>query len=310
MAASGGLLTGRTVLLAKTESSYGTDSAPAVSANEVEVFGLTIKPGFDKIERKPLRASISPLQSFKSKLLWDITFDTELKGDGTPGTVGRLDPLFKACGMTATVLTGTSVTYAPGNPTGSCTIWVYKDGVCFKAQGCRGNFEISAEAGKIAMIKWTFKGIYNVPTDIPIVSPTYTTTIGQMCESLAMAVSGFAGYTRSYSINMNNVVNERPSLNATNAMVGVVLASRQPTGKMLIEAELTSTEPMWTEFDADTLTNFTVAHGAVTGNIITITGTAHCNYDNIEPTDESGAFMYDISFGFSGTDNEISIVVT
>ena len=153
------LLTGRTVLLAKIESTYATDPVPVVSANEIEVFSLSIKAGSSKIERKPLRASLSPLASSKSKMVWDITFETELKNGGTAGTIGRLSPLFKACGMTETVSVGVNVTYTPGNPSGSSTLYIYKDGLLFKATGCRGSFEVVSEAGKIPMVKWTFKGI-------------------------------------------------------------------------------------------------------------------------------------------------------
>lgn len=310
MAASGGLLTGRTVLLVEIESAYATDPTPTVSANEVEVFGLSIKPVMEKVERKPLRASLSPLASTKSKLFWEVTFDTELKNGGTAGTAGRLSPLFRSAGMTETVNAGTSVVYTPGNPSGSCTIYVHKDGVLFKATGCRGNFEITCEAGKIPMIKWTFRGIYNTPTDVALPSPTYEATIGQVAESVAMSLSGFAGHTRSYSINMNNVIVDRASLNSANATVGVVIGSRTPSGKLLMEAELLTTEPTWTEFDADTLVTLTAAHGATAGNIVTITGTTKAQYDSIEPTDENGIFMYDIGFALSGTDNELTLTLT
>lgn len=314
MAASGGLLTGRTVLLAKIEATYGTDPTPATSANEVEVFGLTIKPGYSKVERKPLRASISPLSSFKSRLTWECTFETELKGSGTAGTAGRLSPLFRSCGTVETVTGGVSVVYKPGNPSGagvsSCTLYIYKDGLLFKMKGARGTFEIVAEAGKIPMVKWTFKSIYTVPTDVSLPSPTYESTIGQLNESISMQVSGFAGYTRSYSLNIANTVIERPSLNAANALLGVLVAARQPVGKMLMEAETIATEPTWTEFDADTLVDFTVTHGGTAGNIVTITGTGKCQYETIEPSDESGIFMYDISLMFSGTDDEFTITMT
>ena len=313
MAASGGLLTNKTVVLAKIEATYGTDSAPAVSANEVEVFGLSIKVQKEKVERKPLRASLSPLPSSKTKLLYDISFETELKNGGTAGTIGRLSPLFQSCGMKETISAGVSVTYKPDAPDKSCTIWVYKDGVVFKAKGCRGSFEIVADSGKIPMVKWTFKGIYTVPADLALCTPVYETTIGQICENVACAVSGFVGYTRNYSINLNNQIVDRASINAAVAaggMVGVLIGSRNPTGKILLEAELTATEPMWTEFDADTLVDFTATHGASAGNIVTITGTGKTQYDAIDPTDENGVFMYSCDLQFSGTSDETSIVMT
>jgi len=305
-----GLLANRTVLLAKIEATYATDPTPAVSANEVEIFSLSIKAGSEKIERKPLRASLSSLASSRSKMVWDISFETELKNGGTAGTIGRLSPLFRSCGMTETVSPGTSVVYNPGTPSGSCTLWIYKDGHLYKATGCRGSFEIVAEAGKIPMVKWTYKGIYQIPTDVAMVSPTYESTIGVPSESVAMAVSGFVGVTKDYSLNINNQIVERPSINSVNAMLGVIIGSRSPTGKLKLEAELEATEPMWSEWQSDTAVNFTASHGSAAGNIATITATSKTQYDSIDPTDENGIYMYDISLGFFGTDNEFTITLT
>lgn len=310
MPASGGLLTNRTVLLAKIEGTYGDDPTPAVSANEVEVFALSIKPIVSKVERKPLRASLSPLANAKSKWLWDIQFETELKGSGTAGTAGRLSPLFQACGMKETDNGTTSTIYTPDNPEKSCTIWIYKDGLLYKARGCRGDFEITCEAGKIPMIKWSFKGIYVTPIDAAMVSPTYEATKGQVAESIGFAISGFSGHTRSYSIKMNNQIVERYSLNAANATVGVIIGSRAPTFKALMEAELIATEGMVTEMESDALVDIAAIHGATAGNIMTISGTGKAQYDMITPADESGIFMFDIEGSLSGTDDEITITNT
>lgn len=311
MAASGGLLTNRTVVLAKIEgATYGVDAAPAVSANEVEVFGLTIKAINSKVERKPLRQSLSPLANSKSKWLWDISFETELKNSGTAGTPGRLSPLFQACGMLETDNTTVSDVYTPTNPTKSCTIWVYKDGLIFKAPGCRGDFEITCEAGKIPMVKWSFKGIYVTPIDGIVVTPVYETTKGVVAESIGFAISGFSGHTRNYSIKMNNQIVERHSLNSANATVGVIIGSRAPTFKCQLEAELISTEPMFTELEADTLVDITVAHTGAAGNIVTITGTGKAQYDAVDPADEGGIMMFDIEGSLSGTDDELTITMT
>lgn len=310
MAAAGGLLTNRTVLLAKIEANYGVDPTPAVSANEVEVFGLSIKAINSKVERKPLRASLSPLANSKSKWLWDIQFETELKGSGTAGTAGRLSPLFQACGMTETDNGTTSTIYTPGNPEKSCTLWIYKDGLLFEANGCRGDFEITCEAGKIPMVKWSFKGVYVTPIDAVMVSPTYESTKGIVAESVGFAVSGFSGHTRNYSIKMNNQIVERYSLNSANAAVGVIIGSRSPSFKAQMEAELIATEPMFTELVADTAVDITVAHTGAAGNIVTITGTGKAQYDAVDPTDESGIMMFDVEGSLSGTDDELTITMT
>jgi hypothetical protein len=143
-----------------------------------------------------------------------------------------------------------------------------------------------------------------------MVTPTYETTKGIVAESVAFSLSGFAGHTRNYSIKMNNQIVERYSLNAANASVGVIIGSRAPTFKCQLEAELVATEPMVTELEADTLIDLSVAHTGAAGNIVTITGTGKAQYDAVEPADESGIFMFDIEGSLSGTNDEISIVMT
>ena len=305
------LLTARAVVLAKIESSYGVDPTPATSANEVEVFDLGVKVVSDKVERKPLRASISPQPIKRSRKTYEITFTTELKGSGTAGTAGRLSPLFKACGMTETVSAGSSVTYAPGNPTGSCTIYVYKDGLLFKSLGCRGTFEINVEAGRIPQVKWTFRGTYAIPTDTSLPTPTYEATIGQVAESTSTTFSGFsAGVVRNYSIDIGNEVIVRPNLNSGGAVIGVIIGTRTPAGKMLLEAELRATEDIWSDWDLSTAFTFSSVIGVTAGNIVTITSTSNAQWDEVTPADESGIFMYDGALVFSGTDNEFSVKLT
>jgi hypothetical protein len=313
MPAAGGLLTNRTVVLAKIEAGgYAVEPTPTVAANEVEVFGLSIKAINSKVERKPLRASLSPLANSKSKWLWDISFETELKHGGTAGTAGRLSPLFQACGMTETDNGTTSTIYTPGTPSGSCTLWIYKDGLLFKANGCRGDFEITCEAGKIPMVKWSFKGKYVTPVDAVMVSPTYETTKGQVAESVGFAISGFQGHTRNYSIKMNNQLVERYSLNAANASVGVIIGSRAPSFKAQMEAELIATEGMITELEADTAVDIAAVHGASAGNIVTISGTGKAQYDAVNPTDEGGIMMFDIEGSLSSAagDDELTLTMT
>jgi hypothetical protein len=160
------------------------------------------------------------------------------------------------------------------------------------------------------MVKWSFKGIYNAPTDAAMVTPTYEATKGQVAESVAFSISGFAGHTRNYSIKMNNQIVERYSLNSANASVGVIIGGRTPSFKAQMEAELIATEPMFTELDADTLVNLSVDHGASAGNIVTITATGKAQYDAVNPADEGGIYMFDIEGSLSGSDDELTLTMT
>ena len=43
----------------------------------------------------------------------EVTFEVEMAGSGTAGTAPAFGPLLKACGNSETIVTDTSVTYAP-----------------------------------------------------------------------------------------------------------------------------------------------------------------------------------------------------
>ena len=95
-------------------------------------------------------------------------------GSGTAGTAPRYGSALKACGLSETVASGTSVTYEPISANfSSVTIHYNVDGVRHIVTGCRGNVALSAEVGAIPTLDFTFTGIYNAPTDTALPSVTY-----------------------------------------------------------------------------------------------------------------------------------------
>lgn len=306
----GGLLTRKVVLLAKKESAYNTDPTTSFSTDAVEIYNLSLKYLGETIERKPLRESLSPRPIRKSLRTMELTFETELKGSGTAGTAGRLSPLFQACAMVETVSAGSSVTYVPGSTFPSVWFDIYQDGLHFEVGGAMGTFEITAEAGKIPMVKWTFRGMFRVSTDASSSTPTYESTIGVPMEGTQTQLNSYEGIVRSYSLNVGNELVNRASMNASGAVEGVRITDRKPTGKYLCEAELRATEDVIGDFQDVTQVDFQSIIGTVAGNIVTITSTAGAQYDDIGFSDDNGIFMFDISLVFSGTDDEFTIKMT
>lgn len=305
-----GLLSRKTVLLAKIESSYGVDPTPTAASNAIEIFELT-GPKFNSspVERKPLRNSLSPKPIKRSLKTTEVQFTTELKNGGTAGTAGRLSPLFRACGMSENIVAGSSVAYLPTSTFESCTLYVYRDGLLWKILGAVGTFEIVVEAGKIPLVKWTFRGKYTIAEDAALVTGTYESTEGVVAESTSTQISGFAGVVRSFSVDIANQLTDRPSLNAAGAMQAVRISDRTPSGKMTLEAELRATEDIIGEWDAGTMVNFTSTIGTSAGQIVQIKSTSNVQYDEIPPGDDNGILMFDAGLRFSGTDNEIEIIL-
>lgn len=307
---SGGLLSRKTVLLAKQESTYGADPTLATT-DAIEIFDLDIKQNSQNVERLPLRESLSPKSIGKSLRTVELTFSTELKGSGSAGTAPRIGRLFEACGMAETVDAGSSVVYDPTSTLSSVAFEVYRDGLKWQILGCMGTFEINAEAGKIPMVKWTFRGLYQKPTDAALPTGSYESTEGQVAESTSTAIQGYSsGIIRNYGLNVANDIADRPSLNASGAMQAVRIGGRKPSGKIVLEAELIATEDFFSNFDDGSALSFTSTIGATAGNIVNINASSSIQYDNMNTPDDNGILMFDLDLLFSGTDNEFQIKFT
>ncbi len=99
-------LSRRSVVLAKTEATYGVDPTPNAADGILVNEGVNIQPSANVIERNNLRDSLSP-QGYvvgAKELAFDVT--CELKGGGLSGSTPNApeyEPFLLACGMKKTV---------------------------------------------------------------------------------------------------------------------------------------------------------------------------------------------------------------
>ena len=165
------LRTSQRLLLAKIESSYGSDPTPTGAANAILVRSLEITPfQSDAVERELIRGYMGNYEVLHANQRVEVTFEVEMVGSGAAGTAPAFGPVLKACGNSETVVTSTSVTYAPVSSSfDSVTLYYYTDGVRHKVTGARGSFSISAEVGAIPVISFTMIGIYNAPDDLSLI---------------------------------------------------------------------------------------------------------------------------------------------
>lgn len=231
----------RAVLLAKTETTYGTDPTPTVSANAILTMDVKVKENFEPIERDVQILSMTRKQNIGAKRFVEITFKTELYGSGSVALPPRIGALLKAAAMSETISSGTAVTYAPASSSlSSCTIWVEMDGVLHKANGCVGTFKVNAEAGKQAVVDWTFNGIYNAPTDASLGTPTFESTVDlpPLVKSAGLTLNSVALVVNAFTLDMGNTIAQRPSVNAAFAIAGFHVTDRKPVATIDPESEL------------------------------------------------------------------------
>ena len=83
----GGLRISNEVILAKTETTYGTDPTPVVASNSILIRNPNLSSeGLRMNERAAIRASLGQLQDVFGGTLARLTFECEVKGSGAAGT--------------------------------------------------------------------------------------------------------------------------------------------------------------------------------------------------------------------------------
>lgn len=264
----------RQVLLAKNESSYGTDSVPTAAANAIPIVEAT-KPEIDVslIERGhpfPALAKLNPLAGAK---MAKIAFKMEYFGSGTAITPPRIGDLWEACGLAETI-GGADVTYTPASASlKSNTMYFYLDGLLYKLLGAVGNFKMSGKAGEPVYFEFEKVGLYQDDADANIVSPTFESNyrIPPLSMSVSMTLDSIATFVlREFNIDMGIPIINRLDMKATHGYAGFMVGKRNPTGNIIIEAESKATYDTLTKFKNSTEVACTITIGSIAGNKLEI----------------------------------------
>jgi hypothetical protein len=309
------LLSRKRLILAKTESTYGTDPTPTGSANAILVRNLEITPlQADTVTRDLIRPYLGNSDQLLAQTRVEVTFEVELAGSGTAGTAPAYGPVLKACGLSETVVATTSVTYAPVSASfSSVTIYFHNDGIRHKVTGCRGTFELNAEVGQIPVISFTMTGIYNAPTDESLPSPTYANQSAPLIfkngNTSNFSIFSYSGCLQSLSFQMANEVIYRELVGCTKESL---IVNRAPAGDVVIEAPSIATKDFFTIATGSSTGSISFQHGGTAGNIVTFT-TAQSDIANPSYSDQDGIQMLNLPYvavPTSAGNDELSLAYT
>jgi hypothetical protein len=150
-----------TVILAKTEVTYGTDSTPTEAANAILISNVSINPlSASNVDRALVRPYMGGSEQLVGVSFVDLSFDVEISGAGTAGAAAAYGPLLLACGFAETLSVGVRAEYNLVTPAvGSVTIWYFSDGVKHVARGCRGTVQINMSVGGRPVFSFKFLGL-------------------------------------------------------------------------------------------------------------------------------------------------------
>ena len=303
-------------LLAKIEGSYGSDPTATGSANYVEVVDLEIEPvASDEVEQETIRPYAGNYPVLLANTRVNLSFGVFMVGSGAAGTAPKYDPILKACGLSAAIVSSTSVTYTPSTlaTQSSVTFYVNYDGVRHKVTGCRGTFSISCAVNEIPRINFEMQGIFNTPTDTAL--PTVTKSLQpdpvlfKNGNTSSFSVFGFSGALQSWELDFANEVIYRELVGGTKE---ALITDRRPSGSMVIEAVALSSKNFFTLATGTTTGTNTWSHSGGAGNIVTVS----CPQTDLgQPTyeDSDGITMLNLPFYATPTDagsDEFSLAFT
>jgi hypothetical protein len=307
--------TKKTVVLAKVEATYEQDPTPTAADNAVEAYDVELEVSPEMIQRNPGNSDLSMYPELRGATFCSLKFWTPVRGSGTAGTAPKSSGLMKACGLGETVVSSTSVTYAPVSVSMvGVTIWVYIDGICHKVTGCVGTFELDFTAGQMGKISFEFKGVYAIPTDISIVTPTFDTTTPQIVKGCTMTLGSYAAIIEKLSIKQGNKIADRKDFNQAEAYKGFAITGREPEGSVTIEAVLrgATNADFFSYFHSRTVKALSMVLGGTAGNIATLVA-SYTYLRAPKYVDTDGIRKFELGFqlgrGSSGND-EYSLALT
>jgi hypothetical protein len=311
-------LTRKKFLIAKIETTYGTDPSPVGGSDAVQVTNLEVTPiESDNVQAASYQGFLgnSTRGTLVANKRVSVTFDVELAGSGAAGTAPAFGPLLKSCGLSETTSSGVSVTYAPVSSSfSSATIYCFYDGTRHKITGARGTVSFNLTAGQFAVASFQFIGIYNAPDDTAV---SGSFTVANQAAAIEVndtnvTTATFHGVTSSRIESFDMALNNELLYKETASNKEVLITNRAPGGTAVIEAPAVGTTDFFAKAVAAATGSTSLVLGATAGNIVTLnaaqTDITGCSY-----ADTNGVIalsMPYLALPTTAGNNEASLVFT
>lgn len=261
------------LILAKIETTPGTDSAPTGAANAILTIDGKIEPMNGNDESRELDSPWMGAQAtIPTELHAKATFAVELEPSGTAGTAPGWGPLLRACGLAQTIVAGTSVTYNPVTDAHEkVTLYFHLDGRRYVMTYATGTVVLDMTTQKIPRLLFEFQGLWTLPTDQSMPTPTYTAfkkpLVASKANTPVFTVNGVSLAMKTLKFDLGNQIENRFLIGPADS---VIIVDRAVTLEMLVEAELLATfNPYLLARDQTTMV-VALQHGTAAGRRATL----------------------------------------
>lgn len=272
-----------TVILAKVETTAGTDATPTGAANALLVTDLSITPlEATNVDRALIRPYFGGSEQLVGYGFVRASFSVEMAGSGTAATAPAWGALLQGCAMAeASLVTPARVEYTPVSTSlKTLTIYWYDDGVLHSMVGSMGNCRGSAKVGERPMLMFEFQGAYVAPTATANASPTLTSwktpTVVRNSQVTDITLGGtysagaITGGTVYPSTGVEFDFGNSVQFTALASREQVDITDRAMTGRMALDLTAAQEVTQMTNVRANTTQSLAFTIGTATGNKVLI----------------------------------------
>lgn len=269
-----------TVILAKIETTPGTDAVPTGGANAILVSNCTINPlAAQNVKRDLIRGYFGGSEELVGVANLEVGFDVEIAGSGAAGTAPAWGPLLRACAFAETIDIGVSVDYTPVS-TGleTLTIYYYDSGALHKLLMSMGEVSFKMGIGERPLMSFKFIGLDGGLTAAANASPTLTafqrplvitdTNTNNLLFGCTYATAALSGGTAYSSKGLQVMMGNKTVFTPLLGQETIDITDYDATGSL--ELDLTAAQEV--TFMTNVKTNVTqsigVEHGTTAGNKI------------------------------------------
>lgn len=251
-------------MLAKIESTYGTDAAPSASVDGVRGIGSIwngINPewAFENLREDTHSNSLIGVAPGTPKgRIVSFTYTVQLMGAGAQYSSStpvrpECDPLVMSCGFARTHTDGgsASIDYDLAD-TGhaSSTVWLYAGGKLWKLTGVRGNMTYRPQAGGLGEVQFDLMGFLSTtPTEVAVPDITYSTVVPPANVAMGLAVnpgSSWTPRTAEVTIATGHTLVRLDDVNGADGIEQFALSRTQPTCEFQARSVDLSDYSAWT----------------------------------------------------------------
>lgn len=256
-------------ILAKVETTAGTDALPTGAANAMLVGDVNLTPlEGDSVERTVVRPYFGAPGSKMVTAYGKVAFSIEAAGVAALGNVPGYAALLRGCAMAMTTTAGVETVFAPvTDGAETLSVYGYIDGILHKMLYSRGTVKLAADAKTIP--KWNFEltGTFVPATDTPLPSVVYSSfqePLGVNEANTTLSLDSYGAACSAFSWDAGNTIVKRDLINVDT----IEITGRKSVGSVTIEQTSVAAKN-WIEMaHSGVMVPMEFVHGPGTTNVV------------------------------------------